>query len=293
MEKDVRLHRVRRPPDERPISVATKKAYRQAREHYHSTGGFFPATEYEILDYIAHLSATYSFSTVLQRIAALSWWHRDYGFQDPTKTSRVRQALAEAERICRAGVKSHPPLEFHQFNKIMTTHEDMLQLAIHSNQNEQVLRMYRDKAIFSLGFWRGFRAGDLNALRIEQILITPNAGMTIYKDSVTKGGILNIPCIELHCPVRAMEQWLTASGLTFGIAFPAIDRWGMIDGMRRANINKTLRKLTKQAELDIDFTSQSLRVGFAEWAYNQGWGFMEIMDYVGWTPALAKLKYTR
>ncbi|HHH9650062.1 TPA: tyrosine-type recombinase/integrase [Pseudomonas aeruginosa] len=291
MEKDIRD--IRSPQYERPISAATEKAYRQAREHFKSNGGLLPATEHMILNYIADLSTTYSFGTISHRMAALSHWHYGFGFQDPTKTSRVRQALSEAERICRVGGRSRPPLEFHNFDKIMSTHESVLQRAVSENKKEQLLRMYRDKAMFSLGFWRGFRSGDLNSLKIEQILITPAEGMVIYKDNAGQGTLLNIPAMEPHCPVQAMEQWLAVSGLTSGIVFPAISRWGTIDNTRQSNVNEALRKLTKQAEIDIDFTSHSLRVGFAEWAYNQGWGFMEIMNHVGWAPALAKLRYAR
>ncbi len=292
MDKDIQDYRIRSPRREKPISTATERAYKQAKYNFIFSGGRLPASETMVLNYIADLSSAYSFNTISQRIAALSRWHHDQGFNDPTKASVVRQALVEARRICKIAAKNHLPLDFDLFDIIMNTHESRLQLSIRKSQNEQLLRMRRDKAIFSLGFWGGLRSGNLNSLMIEHISIT-STGISIYRGSGQQKSILSIPPMEKHCPVQAMEQWLNASGLTTGIAFPAINRWGVIDNTKRAQINETLRRLAKQAEVNVDFTSNSLRVGFAEWAYSQGWNFMDIMNHIGWTPALAKLKYAR
>jgi hypothetical protein len=52
-----------------------------------------PATIDSIARYLAAYAESLSLNTLKHRLAALSRWHQDHGFPDPTKALKIRQLL--------------------------------------------------------------------------------------------------------------------------------------------------------------------------------------------------------
>jgi hypothetical protein len=72
----------------------TRRSYASAVQHFEiDWGGFLPATVDAIIRYLADNASVLSLNTLRHRLAALSRWHQDHGFPDPTKAAKVRQVL--------------------------------------------------------------------------------------------------------------------------------------------------------------------------------------------------------
>mgnify|MGYP006172967309 CR=1 FL=1 len=75
----------------------------------------------------------------------------------------------------------------------------------------------------------------------------------------------------------------------------AIDRWGHVaDGSLHANsLIPLLRSLFAEAGVESpeEYSSHSMRRGFAGWARASGWDIKELMEYVGWKDVKSAMRY--
>lgn len=137
-------------------------------------------------------------------------------------------------------------------------------------------------------------------MQIDQIQLTPGQGLQCYlsqskNDRQLLGRTFRVPALTHLCPVAAYEDWLTLSGLTRGPVFRAIDRWGSISNheLHQNSLIPLLRRLFTRAGLSMadEFSSHSLRRGFAGWATDNGWDLKTLMEYVGWKDVKSAMKY--
>lgn len=151
-----------------------------------------------------------------------------------------------------------------------------------------------------LGFWRGFRSDELVRLAVEDVEAVENEGMSCNfrqskADRNLDGRSFNCPALSRLCPVAAYLDWVALSGLSAGPVYRRIDRWGHINesGMYSTSVNAWLRGLFASAGLDQaeQFSSHSLRRGFAGWARASGWDLKDLMEYVGWKDVSSALRY--
>ena len=162
------------------------------------------------------------------------------------------------------------------------------------------LRLVRDRALLLLGFWRGFRADELVNLCIEHIEIVPGQGLTCYLarskgDRAMAGRSFQCPALSRLCPVAATESWLALSGLREGPVFRKINPWGHLGeaGLATNSLIPMLRRLFTEAGVANadDYSSHSLRRGFAGWARANGWDLKDLMAYVGWKDVKSAMRY--
>ena len=279
----------------------TRRSYVSAIQHFEvEWGGFLPATVDAILRYLTDHARTLSLNTLRHRLAALSRWHHDHGFPDPTKAHKVRQVLKGIRTLHPAQEKRAKPLELMVLQQISDWLEDGIEVATERKDRGCVLRHTRDRALVLLGFWRGFRSDELVNLRAENIKITPGEGLTCYLarskgDRQLEGREFSCPALSRLCPVTAVQAWLAASRLSEGPLFSGINRWGQLSGkpMQPSSIIPLLRNLLTSAGVDRaeDYSSHSLRRGFADWARTSGWDIQELMSYVGWRDVKAAMRY--
>lgn len=82
--------------------------------------------------------------------------------------------------------------------------------------------------------------------------------------------------------MAAVEAWLAGSQLTEGPLFRKIDRWGQIatNGLQPNSLIPLLRRLFADAGIENseEYSSHSLRRGFAGWARSSGWDIKELME---------------
>lgn len=72
----------------------TRRSYASAIQHFEvEWGGLLPATIDSIARYLVAYAESLALNTLKHRLAALSRWHQDHGFPDPTKAQKIRQLL--------------------------------------------------------------------------------------------------------------------------------------------------------------------------------------------------------
>ena len=279
----------------------TRKSYQSAiRDFEVEWGGFLPATSDSVARYLADRAGKHAVNTLRQRLAALAQWHQDQGFPDPTKAPVVRQVLRGIQTLHPAQEKRAKPFQIDQLMLVdhwLTANVDAAQ-----SQGELAteLRYRRNKALFLLGFWRGFRGDELTRLQIQHVYVTPGEGMTCFLprtkgDHQLKGSNFKVPLLSRLCPVSAYEEWIAAARLTAGPVFRAIDRWGNIraNGLNIDSLVPLLRNILQEAGVDAPelYSAHSLRRGFASWATANGWDLKTLMEHVGWKNAQSAMRY--
>ncbi|QEY15330.1 Tn3 family resolvase [Cellvibrio sp. KY-GH-1] len=274
----------------------TRKSYQSAIEHYEvQWGGFLPATADSIARYLADYADVLAISTLKLRLAAIAQWHLDQGFPDPTKSPIVKKVMKGIQALHPSRPQQAQPLAISQLECIDEWLEQQLE---DTTSREKQLRILRDRAILLLGFWRGFRSDELSRLRIEHLELHPDEGMALYLPHTKtdhSGATFKAPALQRLCPVVACQSWLITSGLTQGPLFPSINRWGQIsaDSMHPTSFITLLRNLIKLAGIanSDQFSSHSLRRGFATWATANGWDLKTTMEYIGWKDVRSAMRY--
>ena len=279
----------------------TRLSYASALRHFEQEWkGLLPATGEIMARYLADHASTLSVNTLRQRLAALSRWHVGQGFADPTKSPLVRQVLKGIRAVHPAQEKRARPLELDDLQRV----DEWLRQALASAQSRgdatAILRLRRDSALLLLGFWRGFRADELVHLRIEHVQVKAGEGMTCYLgrskgDRQMEGRTFRCPALSRLCPVAAYTDWIAAANLAQGPVFRKIDRWGHLadDGMGPNSLIPLLRGLFAAAGISAsnEYSSHSLRRGFAGWARASGWDIKDLMEYVGWRDIKSAMRY--
>ena len=123
--------------------------------------------------------------------------------------------------------------------------------------------------------------------------------MTIYlshskTDRDAAGTTYDLHSLKAYCPVSAYLDWLQVSGLTSGVVFRSINRWGQLaeTGIHRQSIDHILNRVSRALfPNEPKFSTHSLRRGFTDWAVRAGWDMKMLMDHVGWLSMDSARKY--
>lgn len=276
----------------------TRRSYRSAIDHYElAWDGLLPATPDNIARYLAAFAGDLAVSTLQHRLAALSGWHVEHGFADPTKAPLVRKVMRGIRQVHPHRQKQARPVQIALLERLDTY------LSAEAQKPEmpvRQLRAKRDKALVLLGFWRAFRSDELCRLQVTDIVLAPDRGLEIFlpaskADRSGHGHVFKCPALGRLCPVQAYTDWIESAHLTDGPVFRRIDRWGRIGsgGLHPNSVVPLLRNLVRQAgaEDHDHYSSHSLRRGFASWANDDGWDVKSLMEYVGWRDMKSALRY--
>ncbi|TAM35980.1 MAG: Tn3 family resolvase [Burkholderiaceae bacterium] len=279
----------------------TRRSYASAIRHFEiEWKGLLPSTADAISRYLADHAATLAINTLRQRLAALSRWHSDQGFPDPTKSALVRQVLKGIRSVHTVAEKRARPLELAVLQQIDQWLDTAISNAQRSGNQPALLRHTRDRSLLLLGFWRGFRSDELVNLRVENVEVKPGEGLACYLgrskgDRQLQGRVFKCPALSRLCPVTAFNAWINLAGLTEGPVFRKIDRWGHVaeEGLHANSLIALLRSLLSEAGVVApeDYSSHSMRRGFAGWARASGWDIKELMEYVGWKDVKSAMRY--
>lgn len=284
------------------IRSNTQKSYSNAIQHYElEWQGLLPATADHLAHYLTDYAGTLSINTLKQRLAALSQWHIEQGFPDPTKAPIVKRVLKGIKAIHPVQEKQAKPLQLIHLKEIVSYLDAMVEQSKSNGNSVQQLRLTRDKLLLLLGFWRGFRGDELTRLNIENIEIHPE-GLNCYLaqskgDRALNGQNFQVPILNQLCPVQAYLDWLSISELTSGAVFRSINRWGKISSnpLHIDSLIPLIRKILSEAGIESAelYSAHSLRRGFAHWATNNSWDIKDLMQYIGWKNINSALRYMK
>lgn len=114
-------------------------------------------------------------------------------------------------------------------------------------------------------------------------------------DRQAAGVFHTLPALSRLCGVAAVQDWWAIAGLVEGPLFRAIDRYGSLHprALHPNSIIGVLRRAFVAAGVaNADqFTSHSLRRGFAGWTATNGWDARALMEYVGWKDVQTAMRY--
>lgn len=284
------------------IRENTQKSYASAIHHYEiEWQGLLPTTADHVARYLTDYAGVLSINTLKQRLAALSQWHIEQGFPDPTKASIVKKVLKGIKTVHSVQEKQAKPLQLIQLKQAVDYLDHVIEQSKNSGEHIKQLRYTRNKSLLLLGFWRGFRGDELTRLNIENIEIH-SEGLYCYlakskSDRLLSGQYFQVPKLNILCPVNAYLDWLDISGLTSGFVFRSINRWGVISatGLHIDSLIPLIRSIFSEAKIDSAelYSAHSLRRGFAYWATDNGWDIKDLMQYVGWKNINSVLRYIK
>jgi len=232
---------------------------------------YFPATPETIVNYINDLADYAKANTISRRISAISENYNASGHRDnPCMAPIVKQALRGIRRLKGTFQQGKTPV-------LLEDIEDILECMDKLDVPE--LQLLRDKAILLIGFMGAFRRSEIAAITVEHLQFSPQ-GVEIFvpsskADQEGQGAVVAIPHLS-GSPldaVRALQQWLRASGITEGPVFRgftknmSLRKTGISDKM----IAEIVKKYVSLIGLDPSmYGAHSLRHGFATTAAAYG-----------------------
>lgn len=270
-------------------SQNTRLAYQADIRHFERWGGHLPATTDSVLHYLHAFAPTLNPSTLARRLIALKHWHEYQGFPDPTYSHLVAKTLSGITRTHGKPKDKAPPL----------LPEQLLQIISHLAAST-TLQALRDSALLQTGFLGAFRRSELVQLHIEHIdwktqgieILLPSS----KTDQTHVGQYCAIPYgNDKLCAVRAIQCWLEHANIKNGPVFRRIYRNNKVGktAITVLSVNHILQKNAGSAGLENakQFSSHSLRRGFATAASRNGVSLQSIMQQGRWKQVSTVMEY--
>jgi len=258
------------------ISDNTQRAYASDLRHFLAWGGGVPATERLVAAYLAAHAGSLSIATLTRRLATISKAHKMKSLPSPTSSELVRMTMQGIRR-------GHGKPQRRVAAAVKT---DILAMVAPLGGS---LRERRDRALILIGFAGAFRRSELCAINCtdverlpEGIVIALNRSKT---DQESRGRRVAIPNARSDvCPVRALDEWLSAAGIKEGAVFRSVNRLGRTGASVLCDraVASIVKKLAAAAGLDPSrYSGHSLRAGFATSAAVAGLSSWKIRAQTG------------
>lgn len=208
--------------------------------------------------------------SIQRRVSSIAAFHTSNGFASPTVSAEVKLTIAGVRRT----------LGVAQTGKSPVLTADVAAMLAHVPDK---LLGVRDRALLLIGFAGAFRRSELVALDVEDIEFREDGLKVTIRRSKTDqegaGQVIGIAHGSKLCPVRALQEWLTAAGITSGPIFRRIDRHGkMFDRMNPEAVALVVKRYAAAAGLDpATVAGHSLRAGLCTQAAINGVQELAIM----------------
>ena len=191
-----------------------------------------PATPETVGLYLAAEAARLRPGTLARHLVAITAAHRAAGYQFDTRAPQIRETLTGIKR-------THGT---HQATKAPAVVADLKAMI---EAQPGTLAGLRDCALLLLGFAGALRRSELSSLNVEDLEFTSEGLVVIFRRSKTdqdgRGRQIGVPYGSRRktCPVRTIEEWLKASGITSVAVFREITR---SDRLATAYVDKSGRQ---------------------------------------------------
>ncbi len=273
---------------EAATSQNTHRAYRADLKHYHEWGGTIPADANMVAEYLAAHADVLAVPTLIRRLATISKTHALRGHESPTNSNLVRTVMRGIRRT-----HGHQPQQ-----KAAVLTEQIIAMVENMGTGPKELR---DRALLLVGFAGGFRRSELVALLCTDIEWTVEGIIiNLRRSKCDQEGIgrqVVIPCGQGDCcPVRALEDWLSASGIEAGPIFRAVNRHGHIadKALSPEAVALVIKARAKAAGMDPRrYSGHSLRAGLATSAAAAGVASWKIRRQTGHASEAMLERYIR
>jgi len=236
-----------------------------------------PAAPETVALYLTDLAASRKTSTLQRRLSAISQAHKAADLDTPTGHRAVRAVWSGIRRAKGTAQEGKAPA---------VTRDLRAMVAI----LPPTLPGTRDRALLLLGFAGAFRRSELVGLDVADVTTTRDGLVIDLRRSKTdqegEGRRIGIPygSRPATCPVRAVQDWLAASGLRTGPLFRGINRHGQVRATRLSDraVALVVKRAAEAAGLDpARYAGHSLRAGLATAAAAAGVSERAIMAQTG------------
>jgi integrase len=270
------------------LAENTRIAYLSDLAHFETWGGRIPATPETIAEYLVAHADVLSVATLNRRLAALSKVHRSRGFSNPTTVEIVKSTVRGLKRIKGTAQRQATPL----------IKEDLFVVLEATGSR---LKDVRDRALLLLGFAGGFRRSELIGLNCNDVVpVRQGLEVTLRRSKTDQNGAgrkIGIPHGRGRwCPVVALEQWLTASGISEGPLFRPVDRHHRVGFKRLSGEGVCLIVRDRVEAVGLDpkgYSGHSLRAGLATSAAQAGVPTWKIRQQTGHASDAMLARYIR
>jgi site-specific recombinase XerD len=228
---------------------------------------------------------------LVRRLTAIKHWHTYQDFSDPTAYPLVRKTLTGIIHVHGKPKEKAPALTVKHLTQM-----------VQFMQQQDTLIMWRNNAILQVGFFGAFRVSELINMRVEHITFSPE-GMEILvprskTDPEGEGQYCAVPYGDgLICPVMALKTWVEKTNIGQGVIFREVDRHQNIGThpLTSKAISMMIKTIATHCQLPgpDQYSSHSLRRGFATAASRQGAPFVSIMRHGRWRHEGTVLGYNR
>lgn len=270
----------------------TNRSYRADLAHFRTHGGTIPTTEVQLAEYLASFADSLAVATLQHRLIAIHRAHIEAGFQSPAMGALVKRTMQ--------GIRRTKGTTQRRVTALVK--DDIIELVLIAEKRKP-MKAARDMALILVGFAGAFRRSELVSIRREDIT-TFEHGVEIHirrtKTQQEKGHTVFIPCAtSSRCPVKALEMWLSLSGIEQGAVFRPINRHDRIAGTQAltpqsvALVLKEAVSHTKGSNKAKSVAGHSLRAGYCTEAANLGIATHIIMQQTGHRSSATLAKYIR
>ena len=233
------------------------------------------------------------FSRIQASYGAIRWVHVRLGHPSPTNDDRVKLVMSAVKRKLGLRNEGKNPL-----------HGDELVRTIRAI-DRSTLTGKRDAALILVGFWLALRRDSLMHLRADasDLKLALHGYYSIFLDTsktdqekVGRWFQLERRPRSILCPVKALADWLKASGITKGAIFVKVMPNGGLwaRGLEGHAVAIIIKKHAEAAGLDPKlFSGHSMRSGFVTQAMEDGATAEAVMDVTGHTSTQMLMRYWR
>ncbi len=205
-------------------------------------------------------------ATITRAVTGINKAHTLAGFASPSADVRVKEAIRRIRRF--RGVK--------QVRKDAITLSELRSMVAAIVGNG--LRQKLERAVLLVTWWAALRRSETAALKFsevkfqaEGVIVTVSRSKSDQTGEGADIGLIRTKDVSV-CPITALQEWLTASGISDGMLFRSVGRRGM--GKCLEVSGKSIARLVKRLALIIGldasrFSGHSLRSGFVTEAIAQ------------------------
>jgi len=266
------------------VAPATRRAYlsdwKSFTDWAEKTSGRveLPAPPVLVAEYLSAMAeGGYKASTISRHLAAITAYHRAMDLEPPTRSEGVRRVMRGIRRT----------LGTEPARKAEVGSAD---LAAYLSGLNGDLRSCRNRALLLWGLALAARRSELVGLQVEDLEAMPEGyRVTIRRSKTDQEGRGMVKAVvygqhPVTCPVQAMREWLSRSGISSGPVFRSVSRTGRLG--QAALSDWSVAAVVKEAAEAIgrdpaSVAGHSLRRGFITEAARAGASERSIMNQTG------------
>lgn len=255
-----------------------------------------PALAYEVCLYLADNFCNSDRRRISFMLDALSHWHKENGFPDPTACPSVTDLVRQIwDRMPLPSVPAfqRPPsitdvmylaeaCKHHRASPTSSSDADSRKdLAKPISKTELIA--FRNRAILLIAFWFGLTTSEACSLTKKDIKITGNT-LGVTTDRPGENGVrarytFEISRLPVLCPLEALEDWLAHSKNTTHYLFPHITKLARSVPVGAPVVHQELKKMVAKNGRE-KINTRSFRYGLYFFFVKNGWPAKKILKHL-------------